>query len=252
MSFPQTLERLRALKLLAMAQSFEEQRANSAMQSLNWEEHVALAVDAEVQARENRRIANLRKKANLKSPACFEDIDFNWPRKLDRQVILSLKSCAFVEKSLNVIFISKTGLGKSWLGKMLCEEAIRKGFTAKCFRLEPLLLAMEIARADGSLLKMRADLAKTKVLMLDDWGMPPLSARGRHDLMEVIEDRTESGATIITTQLPIDKWHDFIGDPTVADAILDRLIHRAYRIEMDGPSMRTSATNVLDELKEAE
>lgn len=251
MSFLQTLDQLRALRLPTMAEAFQEQESTPAMQSFSWQERVSHAVEREVQAREQRRMQTRRKKANLKSSLGFEDIDWLWPRKLDRQVMLSLKSCEFVKKALNVIFLGPTGVGKSALGMILCEEAIRKGFTARRTRLDALLVQMEIARGDGSLLKLRADLAKTNVLMLDDWGMPALLQQGRQDLMEIIEDRVETSTTIITSQLPVDKWHEYIGETWIADAVLDRLVHRAYRVELEGESMRKKQTvPKLDGLEE--
>lgn len=239
MSFQQTLEQLRGLKLHAMARAFEEQRANSDVQALAFEERLALGVECEIQERENRRRQSREKKANLKSQACPEDIDYHTPRGLNRKVMQSLLTCDFVQKSLNVLITGPTGVGKSWLGKALGRQAIRKGFTVRCERLEPMLIGMEIARGDGSLLKLRAELAKTNLLILDDWGMPSsLTARNRQDLMELVEDRTDNGATLITSQLPVDNWHEYIGEPTIADAILDRLIHKAHRIELRGESMR--------------
>lgn len=239
MLFEQTMGQLRSLKLNAMAQAFEDQSVLPEFHQCSFEERLGMGVDRQIQERENRRIQNLEKRAKLKSPACPEDINYSVSRGLDRKLIMSLLTCDYIKNSINVILTGPTGVGKSFIGKALGRQAIRKGLTVRCVRLEPLLVKMAIAHGDGSLLSLRADLSKANLLILDDWGIPPLTiARQRYDLLELIEDRTGNSSTLITSQYPLDKWHDLIGDPTVADAILDRLIHRSYRIELRGESMR--------------
>jgi DNA replication protein DnaC len=234
----QTLEKLYALRLNGMAQALKEQSLNPDIQALGFDERFGLLSDAEYQLRENRRVERLLKQANFRTNACAEDIDYRTPRGLDRQLALSLLTCNWVQQSGIVLLTGPTGAGKSWVGEALARQAARHGFTVRCERVSRLLEDLEIAHADGSLHKRRADLAKAKLLMLDDWGLAPMSTRGRQDLMELIHDRASTGATLITSQLPVDKWHDYIGEPRIADAILDRIIHSAYRIELHGDSMR--------------
>jgi len=238
MLIQQTIERLKTLKLSGMGRWLDEQRTNAATQELSFDEKIGLMVDAETVDRENRRLTRLLKAAKLKHDACPENIDYRASRQLDRQVISTLLTCDWVEKSLNTIITGPTGVGKTWLGCALGQQAARKGYTVLYKRLSRLLEELEIAYGDGSLHKLRTRLAKVKLLILDDWALAPLSARGRHELLEIIDDRVRKGSILITSQLPIDQWHDYIGEPTVADAILDRIVHSSHKIELKGESMR--------------
>lgn len=238
MSFQQTLEHLRSLKLHAMAQALDDQRSNVAAQELSFDERIALVVDRQVHDREKRRIHRLERSSNLKSSACPEEIDYHTPRGLDRQLMLTLLTCDWIQKSLSVILTGPTGTGKTWLGNAVGRQAIRKGFSVRCERLKRLLENIEVAYLDGSFRKLRAEIAKIDLLIIDDWGLASFSSRGRQELLEIIEDREERGSLLVTSQLPVEKWHDYINDVTYADATLDRFVHKSYRLELYGESMR--------------
>jgi len=238
MSIHHSLDRLRAMRLAPLAEAIAHQLGNPDYQALSFEERVVVAVDKLCEHQEGRRLERGLKQAKLKVNAALEGIDYRPGRGLDRSLIASLGDCAWVGKSANVIVTGPTGVGKTHLGCALAQQAVRKGFTAKYLRLPRLLEDLEIAHQDGSLAKQRAALARIDLLILDDWAVAPLTPRGRQDLLELVDDRVGSGSVLITSQLPVDQWHAFIGDPTIADAILDRLVHSAHRIELGGESMR--------------
>jgi len=240
----QTMDGLKALRLHGMAKAIDEQSTNTATQELSFDERLGLLVNAEVHDRENRRLARLLKAAKFKVSACPEDINYKAHRGLDRQVMANLGTCDWVNKSLNTILTGPTGVGKTWIACALGQQAARKGLSVLYKRLSRLMEDLEIAYGDGSLAKERAKIAKTDLLILDDWALAPLTARGRHELLELIDDRIGTGSILITSQLPIEQWHDYIGEPTVADAILDRLVHRAHRIELHGESLRKNEVPV--------
>ena len=234
----QTLEKLHTLRLHGIAKALEEQRLNTAAQSLGFNERFGMLVDAEYQMREDKRVRKLVKRGKFRTSACPEDIDYRAPRSLNRDLVVLLLSCDWIRQSRNVFITGPTGVGKSWIAEALANQAARKGFTVRCERVSRLVEDMEIAHSDGSIRKLRDNLAKNQLLILDDWGLVPLTHRGCLDLKEIIEDRYDCGATLITSQLPINKWHEYIGEGSLADAILDRLIHRAYRMELQGGTMR--------------
>lgn len=234
----QTREKLYSLGLKTLAKALDEQSSDPRMQGLCCEDRFGLAVDAEVQQRANNRMERLIKQANFKVNACPEDIDYRTPRGLDRQVIAHLITCYFIEHAQNVLITGLTGVGKTWLSCALGQAAIRKDYSVYCIRVARLFEEMYVGLGDTSIRKYRAKLAKYDLLILDDWGLAPLSGMIRHELLELLDDRCGKNSTLITSQLPIDKWHTYLGDPTVADAIMDRLVQRAHRIELHGESMR--------------
>jgi DNA replication protein DnaC len=221
-----------------MSHALEEQIQCPEIAELSFEERLGLLVDREITERDNRRLTNRLRQAKLKQQACLEDIDYQANRGLDKALLLKLCDCQWVKKSLNILITGPTGVGKSWIACALAQKACREGYTAWYQRLPRLLQELPLAKGDGSYSKLLARLAKTDVLVLDDWGLSKLTAEQRRDLLEILEDRHGSRATIITSQLPLDQWHAIIGDATLADAIMDRLIHNAYKINLRGESMR--------------
>lgn len=235
----QTLTRLRGLKLDGMAHAFEEQLTQPASHGLAFEERFGLLVDREVTWRDTRRVERLLKLARLKFPtACLEDLDTRAARSLDARLIASLASGDWIRAGQAVIVTGRTGVGKSWLACALGTQACRQGFSVCYTRFNRLLEALRLAHGDGSFGSRLAQLAKTDVLILDDWAMAPIGPAERCDLLEVLDDRTTGKATIITSQLPVQHWHEYLAEPTIADAILDRIVHRSHRLALDGESLR--------------
>lgn len=238
MSQTHTLNALRELKLHGMAYALERQFENPQLQAGGFDERFAMLVDAERLARDNRRLDRLLKQAQLKVNASAEDVDYRASRGIDRAQVSSLLGCDWIAKHQNVIITGPTGAGKTWLACAFANQAARRGWPVLYRRLPLLLEELEIARETGNLHALRAQLAKAKLLVLDDWGIAPLGQRGRQDLLEVIDDRVNAGSVAITAQLPISEWHAYLGEPTIADAILDRIVHTAHRIPLQGESMR--------------
>jgi DNA replication protein DnaC len=233
-----TLDKLHALKLTGMAAALEDQSATPDITDLSFEERLGLLVDREMTERDNRRMSSRLRRAKLRHAAILEDIDYRNSRGLDKGLVQSLASCQWVKEHLNVLITGPTGVGKTWLACALAHKACREGYTAQYVRLTQLLRELTIAKGDGQYSKLLTSLAKVDVLILDDWGLMKLSAENRRDLLEVLEDRHGRRSTIATSQLPIEEWHGVIGDATLADAILDRLVHNAYKINLRGESMR--------------
>jgi DNA replication protein DnaC len=234
-----TLERLHELRLRGMAAALEEQLQGSAAQDLSFEERLALLLEREITWRDNSRLQRLLRDARLRLPsAAPEDIDYRSVRGLDRSVLLRLGSADWVRQRQVVLIVGPTGVGKSYLACALGQAACRSGRSTRYFRLGRLLGELALARADGSYAKLLAKLAKADLLILDDWGLAPLADVERRDLLEILEDRYRSKSTLVTSQLPIEHWHEYIGSPTLADAILDRLVHGAHKIVLKGGSMR--------------
>jgi DNA replication protein DnaC len=234
-----TVDKLSALRLPAMAEAFQRQLGNPEFTELSFEDRVGLLVDAEWTHREQRKLRRRRRQANLRRQASLEDLDWHSPRRgLDKALVHSLATCAWIAQHRNLLLIGPTGIGKSWLGEAFAERACRSGYAAYCGRAPRLFHELHVARGDGSDTRVLARLAKMDLLVIDDWGLAPLTSPQRHDLLELLEDRTERASTLITSQVPVKGWHELIGEPTLADAICDRLIHTAYVIELSGPSLR--------------
>ncbi len=234
-----TLEKLHALRLHGMAEGFRAQAEQPGITELSFEERFALLVDQQWTWKQNRALERRLAKAKFRHRASVEDIDFRTSRGLDRTLVRSLiQDSAWVREHQNLFLIGPTGIGKSFLGCALAEKACRDGFTALYTRATQLFRDLHLARADGSLRTLLARLARVDVLVVDDWAMAPLADAERRDFLEICEDRYQMRSMILTSQLPVAKWHEQIGDPTLADSILDRLVHHAHRIELRGESMR--------------
>lgn len=233
-----TIEKLQTLKLTGMVKALSEQQQMPQIDSLGFEERLGLLVDREATERENRRLTSRLKKAKLRQSACLEDLDFRRSRGLDKAMILTLAACAWISKGINILISGPTGVGKSYLACALAHKACLEGHSALYLRLPRLFEELRLAKADGRYGKLMLGYAKTDLLVLDDWGLTPMTDSQRRDLLELMEDRYGLKSTIITSQLPVTAWHEAIGDPTLADAILDRIVHNAHKIEMKGESMR--------------
>lgn len=233
-----TLDKLRELKFTGMQKALIEQMDMPDRDALGFDERFGMLVDAEYADRENRRMTTRLKQAKLRQAATVEDIDYRHPRGLDKALMRALATCDWVRKHQNVILTGPTGTGKSYLACALGNKACREGYRVLYFRVARLFQELAIAKADGRYEKLLRTVARSHLLILDDWGTAPLTDEQRRDLFEVMEDRYDNGATLIAAQLPVKHWHETIGDPTLADAILDRLIHNAHTIALKGESMR--------------
>jgi len=233
-----TFEKLHALRLSGMYQALMEQMQMPEITALSFEERLGLLVDRESTERENRRLTTRLRQAKLRQTACIEDIDYRHPRGLDKALMTRLVTCQWVHDRQNILITGPTGIGKTWLACALGHKACREGWTALYLRLPRFLQELPIAKGDGRYGKLLTMLAKTDVLILDDWGLAPLNDENRRDLLELLDDRYDRRATMVTSQFPVDHWHEAIGEPTLADAILDRLVHNAYKISLQGESMR--------------
>lgn len=232
-----TLTTLKTLKLPGMAAAFEEQLIQPVTQSLSFTDRFGLIVDREASHRDNQRLGRLLRNARLKHNACVEDIDYRAGRGLDKSVMAGLISGEWIRQAQNLILTGATGCGKTWIACALGNQACRQGMSVLYARTSRLMEELKLAHADGSFRKRLAQMAKVDLMILDDWGLSTLTPSERQDLLELIDDRTRK-STLITSQIPINAWHDVIGEPTLADAILDRIVHRAHTIEMTGDSMR--------------
>ena len=233
-----TLDLLHALRLTGMAQAFEEQVAMPDIAELSFDDRLALLLEREKTDREQRRYQRLKGLAKLHLDATVEDLNFKAPRGLDRSLVLRLASCQWIHDGQTLLVTGATGSGKSYVACALGHQACRNGISTRYYRLSRLLDELVLARGDGSYPKLIQRIARTWLLIIDDWGLASLSSQGRHDLLEVLDDRYARRGTILASQVPIEHWHDLVGDPTFGDAILDRLLNNAYRITLQGASMR--------------
>ena len=234
-----TIEKLKAMRLDAMAAAWNEQHGKPDIASLSFDERFGMLVDAELLHRENKRLATALREAKLKlSGACLEDIEYAPRRELDRAQLRQLAACRWVIEHHNVLITGMTGTGKTYLACALAQQACRKGYRAIYRRASRLFSELALARADGSYPRLLAKIARADVLVLDDWAIAPITDTERRDLLEVLEDRYGTRSTIVTSQLPHKRWHEHIADPTHADAICDRLIHNAHKLVLKGPSKR--------------
>ncbi len=234
-----TLDQLKALNLDGMAGAFVELQNQAQAAELSHAEWLALLLDREMANRNTRRFQIRLRSAKLRhSQAAIEDVDYRTPRRLDKAVFQQLTTSKWIAEHRNLLVTGPCGIGKSWLACALAQKACRDGYTVVYARVPRLFADLELAHGDGRFTRLFRTLVKADLLVLDDWGPERFTANQRRDLMEIVEDRYGSGSTLITSQLPRDTWHQVVGDPTFADAILDRIVHNAYRLELDGPSMR--------------
>jgi len=240
----QTVERLRTLRLGAIADAYLAQQRDTSIGSLSFDERLGMLVDAEQLTRENRALTRRFKEAKLRlSKACLEDLDYSGRRKLDRAVIRQLAPCRWVADHHNILITGPTGVGKTFLGCALGQQACRRGYRVIYRRIPRLFPEVALAHGDGTYPTLLARFARVDVLILDGWGLVGLKDAQRQDLLEILDDRDGSRSTVITSQLPSDRWHEYLGDPTMADAILDRVLHRAYPLTLGGPSRRKPDTD---------
>jgi len=233
-----TLDKLHALRLTGMAHAYEQQLAMPEIETLGTDERLGLMVDCEMTERDSRRLKTRLKRAKLRHAAAIEDVDYRHPRGLDKSVMTQLATSHWVREHHNVLITGPTGIGKSWLACALGHKACRDGLNVLYARVPRFFRELAIAKGDGRYLKLMTTLAKTDLLILDDLGTSALKDEHRRDLLEILDDRYGVRSTAVTSQFPVENWHELIADPTLADAILDRLVHNAYKINLKGDSMR--------------
>ena len=233
-----TYDRLLALGLTGMAKALDEQRRQPNVEGLSFEERLGLLVDREAVERESKRLTLRLKYANLRQNAVVEDLDTQAPRSLDKALFAKLATGEWIARRQDILITGKTGTGKSWLACALGHKACRDDRSVLYYRVPRLLDGLALARGDGRYPRLLKSLARVELLILDDWGLAPLTSQQGRDLLDIVDDRHGRGSTIVTSQLPVKHWHELIADPTVADAVLDRLVHTSHRLALDGPSLR--------------
>jgi len=233
-----TMEKLKTLRLHGMVRSFEEQLSSGDYDDMDFKERLGLLIDRELTEQENRRLTSRLKQAKLRQTASMENIDYRQKRGMDKSLMKSLSGCRWIKEHLNILLTGPCGVGKSFIACALGHKACLEGYRVFYCRSSRLFENLALARGDGRYSKIMNSLAKTDLLIIDDWGLSVLTDRERRDMLEVLEDRHQRRSTIITSQLPLEHWHEAIGNPTLADAILDRLIHNAHKIRLKGISMR--------------
>ena len=238
MLWEQTVEKLQELKFSGMVKALQEQGENESYREMSFEDRLGFLVEQEYLERKNRRLQTRLKQASLKQQASMEDIDFRSSRGLKKLEILELSNCRWINEHRNLIITGSTGVGKSYLACALGHKACLNGHRVRYERVSRVLMSLGVGRGDGSYMKRLVALSRIDLLILDDWGLAKLTEHQRQDLLELVEERYGVCSTLITSQLPIDKWHDVVGDSTIADAILDRLVHNSYRIFLQGDSLR--------------
>lgn len=244
MTINNTLDQLRTLRLFGMHAGLAQQLEQAAFLGMSFEQRMQMLVDAEISYRDTRRFQSILRTAKLKVQADPEDIDYRPARGVEKASFADLLTCAWIYKQMNLLMTGATGTGKTWLACALAVQAARKGITVAYRRVGRLLEEMAIAHDDGSISKLRGQIAKVKLLILDDFGLTALTSRGRADLLELLDDRVGTHSTIVLGQMPVKEWHGFINDPALADAILDRLVHSSVKIALKGESMRKMKTPV--------
>jgi DNA replication protein DnaC len=237
------LDKLRALKLTGMLDALEKQMESAEVKNLDFEERLGMLLDAQDTFHRNQRFARRLREAGLKVSACIEDIDYKHPRGLDKGQFLNLATCRWIEEHNNVLITGQTGTGKTYLACALAQMCCREGRRALYMRLPRMLQELAVARADGRYIRMLANWAKLDLIVIDDFGLAPLSPEATRDLLEVLDDRYGTSSTLVSSQLPTKSWYNTMEDPTLADAVLDRLVHNAYKIELKGESIRKQKKN---------
>jgi len=239
-----TLEKLNTLRFTGMAAALDEQMRMNSLADMGFEERLGLLLDREIAVRETRRMQTRLRAAKLRQDGCIEDIDFRHPRGLDKSLVLRLAGCDWIKERNNLIITGPTGVGKTYLACAFAQKACREGYNTRYQRTTKLFEDLALAKGDGRYLKLLKTFAKADLLVLDDYGLIQLAREQRHDLLEILEDRHGLKSTLVTSQLPVEHWHEQIGDPTMADAILDRLVHTAHKIQLTGESMRKKKANL--------